>query len=63
MVCILSGLCGVVGAVLDWDFYGNVHARNWMSQFGRSGTRIMIGFVGAITLLVGVLGAVWTLLS
>ena len=59
VICIVSGLCGVIGALIDWNFYSNRHARSWMSQYGRNGTRIMIGFVGAVTLLVGLLVVIW----
>ena len=59
--CMLSGLCGVIGALVDWDFYDSEYARRWLIQFGRSGTRVMIGFAGAISLVVGILGALWAL--
>ena len=60
-MCIVSGLCGVIGAVVDWDFYRNRYARAWKDQYGRGGTRIMVGFVGGVTLLAGMLGMIWVL--
>lgn len=59
VVFIASGLCGMAGALVDWNFYTNRHARFWLQQFGRSGTRVMIGFVGAVTAFVGLLSAIW----
>ena len=60
VICVVSGTCGVLGALVDWDFCRfSQYAQMWTLQHKKGGMRVMIGFVGAITLLIGLLGLVW----
>lgn len=52
------GVFGICGAAFDWEWFMNHRkARFFVGLFGRSGTRIFYGVLGAALVAMGVLMA------
>ncbi|MBQ8181217.1 MAG: immunity 17 family protein [Ruminococcus sp.] len=55
IIMIAAGAFSLAGAICNWDwFMNNYKARPFMTLFGRTGTRIIYGFIGVFIIAIAV---------
>ena len=62
IIIIALGAFSLAGGVYNWDwFMNNYKAKPFMTLFGRTGTRIIYGFIGVFVIAIAVVFLVVTL--
>lgn len=55
IIMIAAGAFSLAGAICNWDwFMNNYKAKPFMTLFGRTGTRIIYGFIGVFIIAIAV---------